>query len=145
MAALTAARNTDRLGAMIGVAEGHLKANTRVYKGSLVMKDPASGYLVPGAAAVGAIAWGRAETGTEAYADSTGQANGAVKVKVDCGVFAWANSAAGDLIAKVDEGNDCYIVDDQTVAKTDGGGTRSKAGRIILVEGSRVYVRTSVL
>ncbi len=40
----------------------------------------------------------------------------------------FANSAAGDLITKADIGAACYIVDDQTVARTNGTNTRSPAG-----------------
>ena len=37
----------------------------------------------------------------------------------------FANSASGDLITAAEVGSDCYIVDDQTVAKTNGSSTRS--------------------
>jgi hypothetical protein len=56
------------------------------------------------------------------------------------GWFRFANSAAGDLIALADVGKVCYIVDDQTVAKTDGGGTRSVAGRIRDVDAQGVWI-----
>jgi hypothetical protein len=53
------------------------------------------------------------------------------------------NSTAGDLIAQADVGTDCYIVDDQTVAKTSGTNTRSVAGKVQEVDaalGVRVKV-----
>jgi hypothetical protein len=37
-------------------------------------------------------------------------------------------------------GNDCYIVDDQTVAKTNGTATRSIAGKIRAVDAQGVWV-----
>ena len=48
---------------------------------------------------------------------------------------------AGDLIAQADVGADCYIVDDQTVAKTNGTNTRSVAGKIIAVDADGVWVK----
>ena len=39
-----------------------------------------------------------------------------------------------DLIAQADAGSDCYIVDDQTVAKTSGTNTRSRAGIVLAVD-----------
>ena len=65
----------------------------------------------------------------------------ALDVEVERGVFAFDNSTAGDAIAQADVGNNAYIVDDQTVAKTDGGGTRSIAGVIEGFDGTSVLVR----
>jgi hypothetical protein len=55
--------------------------------------------------------------------------------------YRFNNSAAGDAIALTDVGNDCYGVDDNTVAKTDGGGTRSKAGVIVDVDAQGVWIK----
>jgi len=57
------------------------------------------------------------------------------------GVFRYANSAAADLIATADIGAVCYIVDDQTVAKTNGTNTRSPAGAVVDVDAIGVWVR----
>ena len=55
-----------------------------------------------------------------------------VLITLDREVWArwFKNSTAGDLIITTDQGKDCYLLDDQTVAKTSGGGTRSVAGRV---------------
>lgn len=45
-----------------------------------------------------------------------------------------------DAIALADIGSDCYIVDDQTVAKTSGSATRSVAGKIFDVDAAGVWV-----
>jgi hypothetical protein len=45
------------------------------------------------------------------------------------------------LIVQADIGKACFILDDQTVAKTDGGATRSRAGIVEGIEGSGVWVR----
>ena len=70
-----------------------------------------------------------------------GGANGAISVQVKRGTFKYGNSSAGDLIAQADVGADCYIVDDQTVAKTNGSSTRSVAGKIIAVDADGVWVK----
>lgn len=42
----------------------------------------------------------------------------------------FANSASADLIAAAQIGSDCYLVDDQTVAKTSNSAARTIAGRV---------------
>lgn len=131
MAALTAARNTPQLsGETFGFP---VAASTTIYQGSLVAL--AAGYAAPGATATGRIAVGRAEETVSAV--SAGDAS----VRVARGVFKFANSSAGDAIAQADVGADCYIVDDQTVAKTNGTGTRSRAGKIAAVASDGVWVQ----
>ena len=51
-----------------------------------------------------------------------------------------AQVTAADAITLADIGKDCFIVDDQTVAKTDGAGTRSRAGRVFDVDADGVWV-----
>lgn len=129
--ALTAPRNTP---ARIGeVFDFPVKASTTVHQGSLVVLN--AGYAAPGTAATGLVAIGRAEE--SATAVSAGDA----LVRVRRGVFKFANSASGDLIAQADVGADCYIVDDATVAKTNGTNTRSRAGQIVAVDSDGVWVQ----
>jgi hypothetical protein len=97
----------------------------------------ATGFATPGAVATTLKALGRAEENV----DNTGGANGAKTLRIKKGVFRFANSAAGDLIAAADIGNDCFIVDDQTVAKTNGGATRSIAGKVFDVDAQGVWVK----
>ena len=52
----------------------------------------------------------------------------------------FGNSTSTDAITLADVGSDCYIVDDQTVAKTNGSGTRSRAGRVFDVDSEGVWV-----
>ncbi len=134
MSALTAARNTPaRAGEIFDFP---VKAATTVHQGSLVVLN--AGYAAPGTAATGLVAVGRAAE--SATAVSAGDA----LVRVERGVFKYANSAAGDLIAQADAGVDCYIVDDQTVAKTNGTGTRSRAGQIVAVDSDGVWVQVGL-
>lgn len=110
-------------------------ADTKIFQGSLVCLL-ATGYATPGATSTTLVATGMAvET-----ADNTGGAAGDIPVEVETGVFRFGNSAAADAITIAEIGDDAYIVDDQTVAKTNGGATRSIAGKIKDVDAQGVWV-----
>jgi len=131
---LSAARNTkERSGEVFDIP---VKAATTCYQGGLIVID--AGYAAPGRAATTLIAAGRCEETVTAV--SAGDAVARVKR----GIFQFANSAAADLIAQADAGVDCYIVDDQTVAKTNGGATRSRAGKIVAVDAVGVWVQVGL-
>ncbi|MCR9218935.1 MAG: hypothetical protein NXI21_01795 [Alphaproteobacteria bacterium] len=134
MAALTTDRNTPR-------RDGEtfhypVAAATVCFAGGLAAL--AAGVAAPAATATGLVALGR----FEARVDNSAGAAGDLKAEVRPGVFRWGNSAGGDEIALSDVGALAYIVDDQTVAKTDGTGTRSAAGRIVDVDAQGVWVKT---
>lgn len=134
MAALAADRNTpyrDGVSYQFGVATGQT-----IYAGALVMLT-ATGYARPAGAATGLVAVGRAE---ERVVNAG--ADGAVRVNVRRGVFRWDSGAAGDLITIAEIGDPCYAIDDHTVGKTDGGGTRSVAGTVVDVDAIGVWVET---
>jgi hypothetical protein len=59
-----------------------------------------------------------------------------VLVELDQEVTArwYANSASTDQIVAATVGSDCYLVDDQTVAKTSATSTRSVAGRVWAID-----------
>lgn len=133
MAALAADRNTpqrDSVDFSFPVA-----ASTKLWAGSLACIN-ASGYLTKGAVATTLKTVGVVQVTT----DNTAGANGAVSAKVRRGCHRFANSSAGDLIALADVGASCYVVDDQTVAKTNGSSTRSVAGTIRDVDADGVWV-----
>lgn len=132
MVALTADRNTpEALGAN---RQGLLGANQTIFQGGILMRN-ASGHLIKGAVATGSFGAGRAE---EPKVSTTA---GVTPINYKPGIFRFANSAAGDLIATADIGAVCYIVDDQTVAKTNGTNTRSPAGVVDSVDAQGVWVR----
>ena len=110
-------------------------AATRIFAGSLVCLN-AAGFAVPGATATTLTARGRAEE----QVDNRDGAAGDLKIETRRGVFSFANSASADEITRADINNACYIVDDQTVAKTDGTETRSVAGIIRDVDEAGVWV-----
>jgi len=120
---------TEKLGdrALIDYVAVPVKANTKIYQGALVCID--AGYAAPMRTATGLIALGRAR----ATVDNTGGSAGALTIEVERGCFKWNNSSAGDQITQADVLKSVYGVDDQTVAKTDGTGTRSIAGRVMQV------------
>ncbi len=133
MTLLSAARNVRRMGdsALPDVMSVPQKGSTTCFQGSLVVLN--AGYAATGTVATGLIAIGICEeTSVNAGAD------GAVKVKVKRGIFPFANSAAADEITQAEVGADCYIVDDATVAKTDGSAARSRAGKIVALESATV-------
>lgn len=138
MPALTQARNTpkystntvsDRLAIPV-------KANTRIWQGALVVFD--AGFAAPARVATGLVAVGVAES----TVDNLGGGGGALQVSIRRGAFIWANSSAIDQITQADCGKTAFIVDDNTVAKTDGGATRSAAGKILAVSPAGVTVET---
>lgn len=110
-------------------------ANAKIFAGALVVVD-ANGWAKPAATATGLKAVGRAER----FADNTGGANGAASVLVRrLQVFLFENKS-DDLVDRGDIGADCWIVDDQTVAGTSGGDTRSVAGKVVDVDADGVWV-----
>lgn len=111
-------------------------ANVRIFAGALVMLT-AAGLATPGAVATTLKPGGRARC----EADNTGGAASAITVEIEKGVFRFNNSAAADAIAAADIGANCFVVDDETVAKTNGGATRSVAGRIVDVDPQGVWVK----
>lgn len=109
-----------------------MAANVKIYKGALVVMS--GGYAAPGSTALNLIALGRAlET-----VDNTGGAAGAKNIRVERGCFAWNAGPAGDAITQANIGQQAYIIDDNTVGLTNGGGggaaTRSGAGRIFDID-----------
>ena len=129
MAALTKDRNTpERDGKLVGhpVAAGKV-----IFAGALVALS-ATGYATPAATATGLKGLGRAE----GHADNSEGADGEVTVIVARGCFAFAGSG----VTRAHIGAPAYAVDDQTVAATDGTGTRSAVGTIRDLDAHGVWV-----
>jgi hypothetical protein len=138
--ATTKDKNTLRRNDAV-VSDFHLpvKANVKINLGAMIVND--AGVATFARTAVGLVAIGRAElTQDRENYDNTGGLAGAFKVKIKRGCFLLKNSAAADAITLADVGKTCWIVDDETVAKTDGGATRSKAGLVYDVEAGGVWV-----
>jgi hypothetical protein len=140
MPALSAIRDTEKLDSSLNTLHGFpQKASTKAWFGALMVLS--AGYAAPGTTATGLVAIGRCRK----TSDNSSGANGDQNVQVEAGTFKWDNSSAGDLIAQADVGAQCYIVDDHTVAKTNGSITRSVAGIIQAVDADGgVWVQTGL-
>ena len=134
MTALTTGRMTSE--ATGAGREGAVAAGAKIFEGAILMRD-AHGNLVQGQAAKSLIGVGRAG----GRADNTSGKAGDARVSYHAGVFAYANATSSDAITQADIGKICYAVDDQTVAKTDGGGARSPAGFVEAVDADGIWVR----
>lgn len=132
--ALTADRNTPmKDGELISVP---MAANAKVFAGGIAVAN-ATGYAAPGSLATTLTYLGRFEE----FVDNTGGADGAKSVMVRRGkAFKWKNSGA-DAVGQAGLGKACYIVDDETVAATNGTGTRSAAGIVVGIDSDGVWVQ----
>lgn len=136
MVALTSARNFPRRNGED--FSGPAAANVNIHEGALVARN-AAGDVTPGAVSATLKACGVAT----ASVNNVGGAIGAQQVQYKKGVFLFANEAT-DAITKADIENNAFIFDDQTVARTNGGSTRSIAGRIVDVDANGVWVRVGI-
>lgn len=118
-----------------GYAEYPVATGVVIYAGARVVIS-STGYARPARASTTDKANGVAEH----TVDNSGGADGAVMVKVRFGVHNFLNSSAGDLITYADVGAQCYVVDDQTVAKTSNTNARITGGTIIDVDSDGVWV-----
>lgn len=110
-------------------------ASSKIFSGGIVVLD-ADGNAKAASTATALRAVGVCKE----TVDNSGGAAGALIVEVLEGVYAMKNSASGDLITKADIGKACYLVDDQTVAKTDNSAARSFAGFVRFIDAEGVWV-----
>lgn len=129
--ALTRSRNTPRLATGVNFAALALAvaATTKLFQGGIVCKN-AAGNAVKGSATAGLIAVGIALE----EADNTTGAAGDKTVQAQPGCYKLANSAGADEITAADIGKACYIVDDETVAKTSDAEARPPAGIVVAID-----------
>ena len=114
-------------------------AAAKIYAGALVAIITSSTGV--GNATKGAVATTLRGVGVAVeQADNTAGAAGDIRVKVRRGTWLFANSASTDAITLAEIGTDCFIVDDATVAKTNGTSTRSVAGKVVDVDAGGVWV-----
>ncbi len=110
-------------------------AASHVYAGAMVAAN-AAGFAVPASTATGLAYLGRAEHA----ADNSAGGNGDMQLAVRRGkAFCWANDGS-DPVTQASLGRVCYMVDDQSVAATDGTGTRSPAGIVVGIDSNGVWV-----
>lgn len=133
MVALTADRGTAQRGSQEFAYP--VAAAIKIFAGALVCVN-ASGLATKGAVSTTLKTVGVAVE----QADNSAGAASAINVKVRRGCWRFANSSAGDQITLADVGATCFVVDDQTVAKTNGSSTRSAAGVVRDVDATGVWV-----
>lgn len=111
-------------------------ANAVLYAGALVVAN-ATGYAAPGSVATTLTYLGRAEESV----NNTGGANGAKSVLVRRKKAFYFKNHGADLVTQASLGKVCYIVDDETVAATNGGNTRSAAGVVVGLDSGGVWIQ----
>lgn len=133
MPALTKDRNTQMKDAeLIAVP---VAAGAVIYGGAMVVAN-ATGFAAPASTALNLTYLGRAEESVNNAAGANGAKTALVRRKQ---AFFFANLAA-DALTQADLGKTVYMVDDQTVAKTNGGGTRSAGGKLVEFTADGVWV-----
>ena len=125
---LTVKLNDSKL-KVVPVAAGAL-----IFQGALA--GIVGGFAVP-ASPDAEVILGMARVG----ADNRVGAAGDVTVEVERGVFAWENDAA-DPVTQASLGKPVYVVDDMTVAATDGAGTRPEAGILYQIDDAGIWVES---
>lgn len=114
-----------------------MAADAVIYQGALVVLN-AAGNAIPGTT----IAGGAAVTRGVAVAgkSNTGGAIGAERIETRRGCFRFKNSASTDAITKAEIGDQVFVVDDETVAKTSNTNARIVAGICRDVDAAGVWV-----
>lgn len=115
--------------------DGPVAASTRLYGGGMVGMNT-SGYLV----AASALNTLRIVGFLKEQVDNSAGGAGDLHADIHRGPACFANSAEADAIADADRGSVCYVVDNETVAKTSDSGARPVAGTIVKVDSDGVWV-----
>ncbi|MFO0610239.1 MAG: hypothetical protein U0324_44170 [Polyangiales bacterium] len=141
MTAISADKNRKRLGESEGfIAQRLPVAAVKVPAGAMVAMNT-SGYMTN----AGATSSLKIIGVNQVMADNSGGSAGDISSeRVERGTYLFANSTSTDEITAADIGAWCYAVDNNTVAKTDNTGARPKAGKIVGVESSGVWVEVGV-
>lgn len=107
------------------------KASKTFWGGALVCLD-AGRFSVPAVSTAGGRCAGVVDLDDkESFVSSA--VDGADNVKLRTGIFPFKIGATVDALLKADELSDVFVLDDQTVGKTDGGVGRPVAGQLWLV------------
>lgn len=102
-----------------------VKGGVHIFQGALLVVEKGVGLAKPGVVDTDLQAIGVAEYEVDASAAS----DGAMYVHAKPGRWGGFNSGtSGDAITSLDVGNAVYVIDDNTVGKTDGSAARSAAG-----------------
>jgi len=131
MAALTTDLSTPR---RLGLQYVHpLAAAVKAWSGGIAVLDE-QGNVRPAITATGLTACGVFQE----TKDNLLGAAGAKSIRVEKGVFGFLTDAT---LNRTLIGKTVYLIDDQTVAATDGGGMRSPAGVLDDFDGTTAWIR----
>lgn len=141
--ALTQGKKTIR---RAGTRHGHsVAAAAVIHQGGIVVLK--SGQAIPGRSGVGADNAAKAAdaatlqvVGIALESVTGGAADGDKKVQTEAGTYFFDNKS-DDLVTRSEIGKPCFLVDDETVAKTSPNSTRARAGIVDDVEDAGVWVR----
>lgn len=119
----------------VGRTPSHpMAATAKIFGGALVVLD--GGFATKGRTATGLTAIGMAIS----TADNTNGVNGDKIVTVERDDWFRLGNDIGDPVTRSSIGQPCYIVDDETVAATDGTNTRSIAGTVRDIDDVGVWI-----
>ncbi len=129
-----------------GRRHGHpVKANAVIHQGGIVVL--ASGWAAPARTGAGADNAAKAAdaatlqvVGIAEESVTGGAADGDKRVSTRAGYFLFENLST-DPVTRAEIGKACFLVDDETVAKTSPNNTRARAGIVDDVESGGVWVR----
>jgi hypothetical protein len=110
-----------------------LAAAVKAFSGGIATLD-ATGNCRPATTATGLLACGVFQETVDNLLGSTG----AKYVRIEKGVFGFQTDGT---INRTHIGKTVYLIDDQTVAANDGGGTRSPAGVLDDFDGNAAWIR----
>ena len=130
---LTSDRNTNmKDGEQVPVP---VAAGAKCFAGGLAVAN-ATGFAAPGSTALNLTYLGRFDE----FVDNTSGVDGEKVVRVRRKrAFKWKNSGTGP-VSQASLGKVCYVQDDETVAATNGTGTRSAAGIVVGIDSDGVWV-----
>lgn len=140
--------SSNLIGMRSGAAyEMKVAAGAIIYAGGIAALY--EGFAKPAAAGAGADNAAKAADAAKyrvvgVFTENTkgGEANGDVVTRIETkSVYCFKNSAGGDEITASDIESACYVIDDETVAKTNPNNTRPKAGIVKQVDEAGVWVQ----
>lgn len=122
-----------------GTPDGHqmvsqpMGANVTVYAGSIALTITGTGYIKNAASPASTdTCWG-----IIAQQTINGSSAAALSVNIETGTFFVNAGADSDALTQADVGSKVYVIDEVTVGKTNGSGTRPVAGTLIKIDTSQ--------
>jgi len=107
-----------------------LHASTTVYAGSFALTATADGLVKNSASPASTdTVWGVIQRQV-----TCGSSSASVSAEIETGSFYFAAGANSDALVQADIGKVVYVIDEVTVGKTTGSGTRPVAGTLLNID-----------